>query len=371
MEQIRFKTGEFQTFTATRSFALGNFNVRIEKGCEIAFDGSVVQYAGTDYAFPQLRGALTSGWIVLASSYDEDDPDYGRPASANVKVRSATQGDQPKTMVATVEADERIVMNSSEHASQTKASNRRTASEAGSDGVPVRTLKTPAVSATTITDAQSVISGLDNLKITPGKGITVEEMLERMPQDQREEYLLRKQAARAGYVQEQKPSDVRTAASQPKSGSGKTVGRVKNAAGVTSAEGMTVTQSTGGGIETWDGGDASVVAALSQDKTTIVEDGISFTTTNVPSPKAAPKKQAPLKTSAPAPQMSPAVRLKIAKAMCPDFPDSYDFAAPAKKKLARLQADFEDRLDILLAVFAAEDDEIKTKLVQEFPQAFV
>jgi hypothetical protein len=62
--------------------------------------------------------------------------------------------------------------------------------------------------------------------------------------------------------------------------------------------------------------------------------------------------------------------LKIAKALCPDFPDSYDFAAPTKKKLARLQADFEDRLDVLRAVFAAEGDDFKDQLVREFPQAF-
>lgn len=358
MDEIRFKAGEFQTFTATRSFALGNWNVRIEKGTEVEFDGSTVRYADTPYAFPQLRGALKAGWIVLSKYFDADNEEYGRPVAARIQVRSATQGDQPRSMIATVEQDEQIVMNSKAHASNTKAANRRTASQSGSDGVPVRTLKTPAVSATNVTQAQSVISDLDNLKITPGQGITVEEMLERMSDEEREAYLIKKEAARASYVQE--------AAVPTKSGSGKVVTKVKTAAGPKTSEGMTVTQTTGGGIETWDGGDAPVVADLGQGKSTLVEDGITFSNTGIPAAK--PGKKTAAKVSLP--PMSVEVRLKIAKSMCPDFPDSYDFAAPAKKKLARLQADFEDRLDVLRAVFAAEGDEFKAQLIQEFPQAF-
>jgi hypothetical protein len=60
----------------------------------------------------------------------------------------------------------------------------------------------------------------------------------------------------------------------------------------------------------------------------------------------------------------------VAKAMCADFPPNYDFAAPAKKRVARLQADFEDRPDVIRAAFAAENDEVKQLLVNEFPQAF-
>jgi len=357
MDQIRFKTGDFQAFTATRSFALGNFNVRIEKGTELEFDGSTVKYAGADYSFPQLRGAISAAWIVLTDSYDSADPEYGRPASAKIQVRSATERDQPRTMISTVEQDERIVMNYAQHASATKAGNRRTASEAGSDGVPVRKLKTPAVSTTNVTQAREVLNALDHVSITPGQGITVDELLERMSDDERDAYLLKKEAARASYVP----------ATTTSSGSGRTVGKVKTASGSkTTSEGMTVTGSTGGGIETWDGGDASVVASIGEPTTKTVEDGITFSNTNIPTAKA-PKRPA---AKASAPPMSVAVRLKIAKAMCPDFPESYDFAAPTKKKLARLQADFEDRLDILRAVFAAEEEVIKSRILELFPQAF-
>jgi hypothetical protein len=62
---------------------------------------------------------------------------------------------------------------------------------------------------------------------------------------------------------------------------------------------------------------------------------------------------------------------KIAKSICPDFPESYDFAAPARKKIARLQADFEDRPDVIRAVAAADTDlELRNRLFVEFPGAF-
>jgi hypothetical protein len=148
-------------------------------------------------------------------------------------------------MIATVEQDEHIVMNSRTHASNTKAGNRRTASQAGSDGVSVRTLQTPAVSSTDVNAAGAVLSALDKVRITPGPGMTVDEMLDRMTDEEREEYLIKKEAAKASYVND----------AETRSGSGKLIGKVKSASGSkTSSEGMTVTSSTGGGIETWDGG---------------------------------------------------------------------------------------------------------------------
>ena len=69
-------------------------------------------------------------------------------------------------------------------------------------------------------------------------------------------------------------------------------------------------------------------------------------------------------------QASADVRRLVAKQLCPDFPENYNFTLDPKKKLARLQADYEDRHDVLKAVFAAEGDDFKMLLLQEFPQAF-
>ena len=63
-------------------------------------------------------------------------------------------------------------------------------------------------------------------------------------------------------------------------------------------------------------------------------------------------------------------RLKFAKQLCSDFPSNYDFATNPRKKLARLQADYEERPDVIRAIFAAESDDFKAVLLKEFPQAF-
>jgi hypothetical protein len=61
----------------------------------------------------------------------------------------------------------------------------------------------------------------------------------------------------------------------------------------------------------------------------------------------------------------------IARSICPDFPENYVFTDPVRKKIARLQADYEDRPDIIRAVAAADvDPEVRSRLIQEFPEAF-
>jgi hypothetical protein len=133
-------------------------------------------------------------------------------------------------------------------------------------------------------------------------------------------------------------------------------------------EGITAKVTTGGGTETWDGGTG--LGAVNKVSHTIV-DGIKITNTNGPTNREQPS---PRSEAAHQPVMlkdgSADVRLKIARQLCPDFPDNYDFAANPRKKLARLQADYEDRSDVIRAIFAAESDEFKATLMREFPQAF-
>jgi hypothetical protein len=64
------------------------------------------------------------------------------------------------------------------------------------------------------------------------------------------------------------------------------------------------------------------------------------------------------------------VRRKIAKALCADFPELYDFGDHWKRRLARIQLDYADRPDVIRAIFAAESDDFKTVLLSEFPEAF-
>jgi len=364
MDQIKFKSGEFQDFIATRTFELGTSGVKVVKGTEVSFDGSTVSYGGSTYMFPQFRGASNAGWVVLAVEYEEGNPLYGAPASANIKMRPPTDSQgQAKTVVATIEADERTVMSSATHAAATRDTNRGKSVKTGNthgvesqEGVAVgRTFKTAAKSRSSLSaeSAGEALRQANNVQIEAGQGITEEQMLSRMTPEDRDVYRAKKDSLKSRYVD----TDV--------SSQGTQVATIKTAS-VKEAEGMKLTQSVGGGVEIADMGGMGGKAEAS----TRTEDGITFKNTNGPKDKP----QVHPRTAAETPVMhldgTADIRRKIAHTMCPDFPATYDFAASPKKKLARLQADFEDRPDVLRAVFAIESDDFKKQLVAEFPQAF-
>src|SRR5512137_209712 len=94
-DPIRFKVGQKQSFVAARSFALGNTGSNVPKGAEVLFDGSKAEIDGSEYALPQLRGAIKAGWLVPAANYDENDFSAEMPVRANVQVRHAAQGGNP------------------------------------------------------------------------------------------------------------------------------------------------------------------------------------------------------------------------------------------------------------------------------------
>ena len=79
----------------------------------------------------------------------------------------------------------------------------------------------------------------------------------------------------------------------------------------------------------------------------------------------------PPQKDAPSGEAHDSVCRKIAKSICADFPDNYVFTQTTRKKIARLQADFEDRPDVIRAVAAADTDpEVRSRLFEEFPEAF-
>ena len=361
--QITYRRGTMLTFVATRSFVLGATGQTVVKGQDLQFDGSTIEMGGDSFLMPQLKGAITKGWLVLEENFDAEDNSAEIPQTANIQVRHPTKGGNPmlptpvaRTSMATAEEEEREVGQVRSHADQTRAQN--TGYRRGNavnpvelqDGVPVRTLKTlageKAKHTRTVLTAGTVgsaIAAAGNVTIDPGQGITEAEMLDRMEEEEREEYLARKQALRAQYVEE---SPV--------------VGRVKKAKATETREGITATVSAGGGV-----GIADLSGSDGIPEEQIIEqDGIKFTTTNGPkrADQPSPRAEQPVMLR----DGTAEVRRQIAQQLCPDFPTNYDFSAPPKKKLARLQADYEDRPDVLRAVFAAETDAFKALLTQEF-----
>lgn len=364
--QIQFRTGNPHTFIACRSFKLGTSGLDVSEGSELTYDGTYVSYGGSPPVAIQLRGAIKLGWLVLEGDYDSEDISGRMPMAAGVQVRQAIGGnpDHPRSKVATttVEAEEQEVGSVAQHSANTKtrnASNYRretmTVEKASSEGVIVsRRIQTPAKQTTNLEkeSPQAAISRANSVKIQAGQGISQEEMLARMEPEAQEEYLAQIQSHRSTHVDENEP---------------KIVGKVKTAKKV-QKEGFNVTNQVGGGVGIADMGGTGGVAQVS----TAESEGMRFTNTNGPgSTIRAPQRKTVSKASELASAVGGDLTRQIARAMCPDFPDTYDFTASPKKKIARIQADFEDRPDVIRAVAAADTDpEVRQRLVAEFPEAF-
>lgn len=402
--QIRFKAGEPQTFMTTRPFALGNTGITVPRGTEILFDGTKAIVDGSEYILPQLRGALKAGWLVLAEAYDESA--VVERVRANIQVRHPTNGGNPmnrQSMPTSVSEEERDVGSIRAHADATRTANTgyvRGQTRVNS-GQPVMTQKgmmvvesqegtvvdRPALktanlatsiggrtrmTGTNVDMTSQVESDLSKIRIQPVQGVSRDELIDRMGDEERETYLAEIESRKAAYV------DTPVAAKKV-SDERKVVGRVASTKKSQSSEGITAKVSTGSGVETVD------MAGMGSGKVDVREfeqEGIKFASTNGPKrdlgtsdhPRQSPG--GPVVATASAPRGNPPsvsidieVRRKIAKAICPEFPDNYRFDLPARKKLARLRADYEDQAEILRAAFHAEDDEMKALLAAEFPQA--
>lgn len=359
-QQIAFRAGAPQTFIATRSFSLGNTGQTVPDGAEVQFDGSLVSYAGlAPVAMPQLRGAVKMGWLVLQHEYDPNAAPPP-PQMAGIQMRKADGGNpmdpKPRTEVtaATVEEEERVAGNVAEHSARTAERNQSNyrrgsanrAMPAGSvvieeqDGVPVRTLNTPTKTGGDATRASAAIAQVNRQsKIVAGQGQTREEMIAKMSDEERAQYASDVASRAAAYDAEAPAKIVAQIQSGPK-----TVER----------EGMTVKNDVGGGTAIADLGGTGATPQTE----TVVEDGIKFTRTK--SPKAVPATGETADTAR-----------VIARSICSDFPDTYKFTDPIRKKIARLQADFDDRPDIIKAVAAADTDpDVRRRLIDEFPEAF-
>ncbi len=380
-QQIPFRSGQPFTFTATRTFDLGNTGLKVPRGSEVMFDGTMVSFAGhAPVMMPTLRGAIKVGWIVLSENFDPNDLSAMRPVSAGMQVRSAEGGNPmdahrlPRQNINTsrVEAEEREVANVAQHTQMTQQRNatnyRREGGEVvrnttgqmevieDQEGVAVRNLKTPAKQATNLEKVNpfTAIQQANAVHIDPGQGKTREEMMAEMDEETRAVYQAQLVARASAYDSE---------------AAARIVGHVPSP-GTRQTEGFNVRGSVGGGVDIADLGGTGVAGP--NQITQIESEGIKFTNTNGPKKGV---RLVPANTAAPARAVpangQDALCRQIAKSICADFPDNYQFGDPVRKKIARLQADYDDRPDVIRAVAAADTDpEVRQRLVQEFPNVF-
>jgi hypothetical protein len=418
--QIKFTPGKMERFISTKSFTLGGTNYSVYAGMEIMFDGTNVELHGSRFVLPTLRGAIKMGWIVPADQYDPD-ADPGIAPSANIGVRSANDlGQNPlsppkKNAIVTVESDERVVMSRSERTQQAQqrttevrqsqgragafvARGSSTELVGGSEfGVEVgRTFQTSAKTGLQVTpnNVGTAIRDAELVKIRPGEGISEEDLLSKMTAEERAQYLAEKEA-RKDDIQSRTPGYVpppvvttnlasmnqlgrKSAQPQPKArvmvaSDTPVVGRVTSTQ-VKVQEGISVGLTSGGGIETFDASGSTERA-----KESVVEqEGMTFRNTNGPKTGFGqkPEPQVPLEDMALAQSRietdgTADYRRMVAKTLCPDFPMDYSFSDHWKKRLARIRLNYDGRSDIIRAIFAAESDEFKKLLLDEFPEMFL
>jgi hypothetical protein len=91
-QAIKWQRGQYYTFYAKMKFSVGGTgnSVYIEKGDEFEYDGSVVRYAGSEFAQPGMRGAVKEGWVTLHPD-EEDLPDARIPTRKVAKAQSVNR----------------------------------------------------------------------------------------------------------------------------------------------------------------------------------------------------------------------------------------------------------------------------------------
>jgi hypothetical protein len=426
--QMNFRPGHMVSYISTRNFALGSTGYNVQAQMEVLFDGTNVEVGGQRFVLPTLRGAIKLQWLIPSEQYDPDAPIEANP-SANIQVRAANDlGQNPmqptkKTSITTVESDERIVMSrgdraqaAHQHTQQVRQQQRtggvarQTGQRSGIEmggaeyGVAVsRSFLTPARAETKVTPdtVGTAIRNAELVKVQPGEGISEDQLLAQMTDDQRHQYLAEKEARKsdvmsrmAGYVpppatttnmaaynqpgqaprQAPAQSPRTVVAAQPQS---RVVGQVPQGQRTSQTEGINTTLSTGGGVEI-----ADYAGTGGKPKESVTEqEGITFRNTNGPR-KPAPgmnQVQPQQASSLPAGEEvqsridkdgTAEARKNIAKAICKDFPAEYEFSDHWKRRLAMIRLNFETRLDVIRAIFAAESDDFKRVLIEEFPEAF-
>lgn len=366
-------------YVVTKSFSVGGTggnngnDLSLQLGQEIGYDGKgTIEVDGEVYRTSRFRGALSQGWVVEGDQFDAGNYGSNVPVRAPMKIRSAEGGnpmdyrqeDRRDIRHTAVENEDREVRKVASHAQATRDWNNGRGQTRGS-AMPISVEEQGGtVVHEGFQTAPKTFNNIEHgigpalsraaaVKIKPGQGISREEMMARMPEQDREQYLAEIDALRSAYVEE--PRVVNRVATKKKQ----------------HTEGFDIELTVGGGTETVDLGGQGGPGTVT---TEIIE---GFKVTNLNGPKRANRVDPPAKAT-PA-RLVPTqkavmsgidVRRKVAKAMCPDFPDMYDFEAPEKKKLARITADFEDRPDVIQAIYAAEGDSMKSLLVENFPEAF-
>lgn len=348
-DQIRWKRGEYRKFFAKMRINVGGAHpVAILAQDEFEYDGTILKYAGAEITNPGLRTAIREGWA------DEDADSNSAAVSAykpnrNVAAAQTVNRDLSRVQrgqtqnMDTDQLDEQTVLDVSDRRQPaanpratpnvlTQGNNRRvngmnfqSDTSDGQDGVTIGRVRsaTHVRHDVTAQATSSVINELEN------RNLGRPEIFDRGTTVQREGVTIRTNVGQ-----------IDPGVSLSQDDEGVEVGRVHHSARA-SSEGIEVT-------------DTSNI----RDK----------------------NRKAPTRTAAPAPTRtaakvaSPAVsklpaKVRIARAIDPQFPSDWSFEGKLADRLARVKEHGADPT-FLEALYAAEGDQMRKALAKSFPKQF-
>jgi len=319
---IQWQRGEFKKFYANMKIRIGGSDVinSIEKGSEFEYDGQILKYAGADIPQPSLRGAIKADWA--SSSEAAMQIPIAKNNQRNVaKSQSVLQGvnsvqrSSPNMQVE--QFDEETVMNVSDRQEAMKQG--RHLSKA--DDKSARGMKIME----SIENQEGVVIGKVRSAaktVTDVSGSDFSNKLSSLnnpdPIGKKPEFISHSEGIEIKTNMGAMHSSIQVEESE-----GNVVGTVRHTDDQSQVEGISM------------GGKKTANAAKSK-------------VTNFNSLKP---------------------RIRIAKRIYSDFPESWDFTGKLKERMERVKS-YGDSQEFLEALYAAEGDQFRKALEQEYPKQF-
>jgi len=339
--QIKWQRGKYLTFYAQMKIRIGGKDTYdIQKGDCFEYDGSIVKYAGADFAQPGLRGAISEGWATLDESEARIAP--VRPERKVAKARSVNtdlqniQRDTARVLTSNDLDEETIIEvgaraearaageNDGGHLSQSNTM-RIASSLQDQDGVTVSRVLSPASIKVDVTEQPGMVAQIQGRSFESGYG-------------RADGASGKRKVVRQEGIEVSVTGDMTSDVISYDSDGGNVIGSVRDSAKLSSEE--VRAHAIGGAKEPKMAKEKKISKAKSKSS------GNGSSGNGKVSPK-----------------------LQVAREVDPSFPDDWNFFAKAEDKLSRIK-DMDASPEFWQALLKAEGKKFLKLLKQEYPNQF-
>lgn len=333
---IKWQRGNFLKFTARMRIRVGgNSPLELISGDEFEYDGSILKYSGMEIPQSQLRGAISSGWAILTGGDDGQQIESVQPNRNIAKAQTVNKDllnvqRAGSSRIVASQQDESEVLRVGDRSTDgtrnprivTSSDNRRNmpinsgaSDDQGAVAIGrVRTSAKQIFSDVSRSDAASKLNELEN------------------PQPSRAQ-LYDKTIVKEGVTIKTNLGNINR------------ISEVEDDEGTHVANVRTSGSHTSEGVEILDTSSTRIQKTESSKPTKAVEKAFSINTGVDP-------------------------RLRVARAIYPEFPESWVFAGKLADRLHAAKSYSEDPR-FLEALFAAEGDQFRKVLISEYPGQFL